>query len=209
MLLKFAGIEQRCYQGTEWAKFVDKQGNVYYLQTLEFNEKLNSSISFCYSILEFAEIDVVTRTGSYGNVITFRRPKKKGVKDQFFKWLYNGDYLRKTAKGNWSTYDVETNTYTVKRNLVTPLKDFNATLYFVGFKRCTYKTYVIYEMPKSEASTVFPELELNKGVLSLQFIMSEEEFKRLAKKGYYVGALYGGWTFKSTPAHQLLMLKDK
>ena len=209
MLLKFAGIQNRRHNGVNWAKFIDQENNNYYLNKHEFNKKLNTYDSFCKSLVEFTELEVFTGTHSHSNVITFRRPKKKGVKDQFFKWLYNGDYLRKTAKGNWSTYDVETNTYTVKRNLVTPLKDFNATLYFVGFKRCTYKTYVIYEMPKSEASTVFPELELNKGVLSLQFIMSEEEFKRLAKKGYYVGALYGGWTFKSTPAHQLLMLKDK
>lgn len=212
MLLKFAGIQNRKHNGVNWAKFIDQENNTYYLSKHEFNSKLNTYDSFCKSLIEFTELKVFTGTRSHSNVITFKIPRRKAAEGQVLKWYYKGSYARKNARKEWlGQYKFNYNTRQnelVSPGLITPLKDFSATLHFVGLTRYASRPYVVYEMQSSLASTIFPELPLS-DVPSLQFLMAEEEFTRLAKKGFYVGALYGDWTFKSTPHHQLLILKDK
>lgn len=212
MLLKFAGIQNRKHNGVNWAKFIDQNNNTYYLNKHEFNKKLNTYDSFCKSLVEFTELDVFTGKRSHSNVITFNKPRKKPLKDQVLQWYYKGSYARKNARKEWLghykfNYDTRQNEL-ILPGLITPLKDFSATLHFVGLTRYSSLSYVVFEMHNSIASAVFPELPLLH-VPSLQFLMGEEEFTRLVKKGNFVGSLYGDWTFKSTPHHQLLILKDK
>jgi len=213
MLLKFAGIQNRKHKGVNWAKFVDQENNTYYLDKNEFNTKFRTDRSFGRATIEFTELEVFTGTRSHSNVITFRKPRKQKVAEsQVLTWYYRGSYARKRGrKERLGQYKFNYNTRQnelVTPGLVTPLKDFSATLHFVGLTRFSSRSYAVYEMHNSIASALFPELPLS-DVPSLQFLMGEEEFTRLAQKSYILGSIYGDWTFKSTPHHHLLILKDK
>lgn len=128
------------------------------------------------------------------------------AKDKFLTWNCYGGYCKRGDDNKIYTYLEDLKSSTVTEGIVTPIKDFHATLQLSGLMRFTHNTYVVYEMDKTQASTIFTGLNFTK-VDNLQFLMGEGELTRLARITN-VSSISGEWTFKSNVAHHLLIMKS-